>query len=168
MTLGICIINGGMIMDTCNLHDSTPKGENSFLLENGINPKYWDTITPYHNGTSSWAYLLIRRLFQPKISIFFLFLDKNICYGYSLEVLLMSTHNICFRREIRKLFIWYPLLSRPMMSVLKFEQAHFNTCWSVYQLMDWVANSVDPDQTLHSATSDLGLQCLFRHVHPNT
>ena len=26
----------------------------------------------------------------------------------------MSTHNICFRRGIRKLFTWYPLLSRPM------------------------------------------------------
>ena len=26
----------------------------------------------------------------------------------------MSTHIICFRREIRKLFTWYPLLSRPM------------------------------------------------------
>ena len=25
----------------------------------------------------------------------------------------MSTHNICFRREIRKLFALYPLLSRP-------------------------------------------------------
>ena len=30
------------------------------------------------------------------------------------EALLMSTHNICFCREIRKLFTWYPLLSRPM------------------------------------------------------
>ena len=31
----------------------------------------------------------------------------------------------------------------------------------------WVANSVDPDQMLHSATSDLGLHCLFRPVCPN-
>ena len=30
------------------------------------------------------------------------------------EALLMSTHNTCFRREIRKLVTWYPLLSRPM------------------------------------------------------
>ena len=28
----------------------------------------------------------------------------------------MSTHNICFHREIRKIFTWYPLLSRPMCS----------------------------------------------------
>ena len=26
----------------------------------------------------------------------------------------MSTHNICFRREIRKIFTGYPPLSRPM------------------------------------------------------
>ena len=26
----------------------------------------------------------------------------------------MSTHNICFHQEIRKLLSWYPLLSRPM------------------------------------------------------
>ena len=26
----------------------------------------------------------------------------------------MSTHNICFRGEIRKIFTRYPLLSRPM------------------------------------------------------
>ena len=33
----------------------------------------------------------------------------------------MSTHNICFCREIRKLFTWYPLLSRPMFfSVLSY------------------------------------------------
>ena len=30
------------------------------------------------------------------------------------EALLMSTHNIRFRWEIRKLVTWYPLLSRPM------------------------------------------------------
>ena len=30
-----------------------------------------------------------------------------------------------------------------------------------------VANSVDPDQMLHSATSDLGLHCLLRPVSPN-
>ena len=34
--------------------------------------------------------------------IFFLFLDENICCGYLAEALLMSTHNIRFRREIRK------------------------------------------------------------------
>ena len=30
-----------------------------------------------------------------------------------------------------------------------------------------VANTVDADQMLHSAASDLGLQCLLRHVCPN-
>ena len=30
------------------------------------------------------------------------------------EALLMSTQNVCFLWEIRKLFTWYPLLSRPI------------------------------------------------------
>ena len=29
-------------------------------------------------------------------------------------------------------------------------------------------NSVDPDETWHSATADLGLHCLHRSVCPNT
>ena len=31
-----------------------------------------------------------------------------------------------------------------------------------------VANSVDPDQMLHSAASDLGRHCLLRLVHLNS
>ena len=32
--------------------------------------------------------------------------------------------------------------------------------WSVLSLSDFIANSVDPDQTPLSAASDLGLHCL--------
>ena len=43
--------------------------------------------------------------------ISFLFLDENICCGYTLEglaeALLMSTHNICFCQEIRKIQILF-------------------------------------------------------------
>ena len=42
--------------------------------------------------------------------ISFLFLEENICCGYSLE----APHNICFRQEIRKIFCGYPLLSVAM------------------------------------------------------
>ena len=34
-------------------------------------------------------------------------------------------------------------------------------------LKQCVANSVDPDQMLHSATSDLGRHCLHRSICPN-
>ena len=34
------------------------------------------------------------------------------------EALLMSTHNICFCGEIRQIFAWYPLLSRPRPGTL--------------------------------------------------
>ena len=39
--------------------------------------------------------------------IFFLFLHENICCGYSLEAPLMSTHNICFCGEIRKVSAFF-------------------------------------------------------------
>ena len=35
-------------------------------------------------------------------------------------------------------------------------------------MAEWVANSIDPDQMLHSAVSDLGLHCLLRSVCLNT
>ena len=51
--------------------------------------------------------------------ISFLFLDENIYCGYSLEVLQWDAsneyHNICFRREIRKILCGYPLLSVAMI-----------------------------------------------------
>ena len=50
--------------------------------------------------------------------ISFLFLNENICYGYSLEAPRRGAsneyHNICFRREIRKILCGYPLLSVAM------------------------------------------------------
>ena len=63
-----------------------------------------------------------KMLFSAKKYYFFLFLHKNICSGYSIEALiealLMSTHNICFHGEIRKIFTYYPLLSRAMGKIL--------------------------------------------------
>ena len=36
------------------------------------------------------------------------------------------------------------------------------------KITEQLANSVDPDRTLHYAVSDIGLHCLLRHVCPNT
>ena len=36
------------------------------------------------------------------------------------EALLMSIHNVCFCGEIRKIFTWYPLLSRPGIDKKKY------------------------------------------------
>ena len=41
--------------------------------------------------------------------------------------------------------------------VIKFKQIHFTTSYKVKIGAWWVANSVDPDQMLHDAASDLGL-----------
>ena len=40
------------------------------------------------------------------------------------------------------------------------------TCWRVWKLSGWVANSVDPHQTPNSEASDLGLVCLLRSFCP--
>ena len=80
---------------------------------------------------------ILRDIAHDKVLFFqrnciYIFLDKKICCGYSLEAPwrgnLMSTHNICFHWEIGKLFTctWYPLLSRPMMGLAWFQQMHLS------------------------------------------
>ena len=61
--------------------------------------------------------------------------------------------------------IWTPILIT--IFVLRFDQVHFTPA-DVSRTPGWVANSLDPDQTPRSAASDLGLDCLLRHVCPNT
>ena len=54
--------------------------------------------------------------FNQKVSTFFLFLDKNIRCGYSLEaphlndVLLMSTHNVFFLRNKKSIYLMPTLI----------------------------------------------------------
>ena len=52
--------------------------------------------------------------------------------------------------------------------VLKFEPVQFTTPMLCLKIAGRVANSVDPDETPHSAASHLGLNCLHRPVCPNT
>ena len=63
-----------------------------------------------------------------KVLIFFLFLHKKRMLWYSLEVphwgAFNEYHNIPFHWEIRKMFIWYPLLSRPRWYLQKNLQVH--------------------------------------------
>ena len=53
------------------------------------------------------------------------------CSGYSLEALWMSTHDICFPGEIRKIFIWSPSLryGRLIWAILSVYglKTHFHT-----------------------------------------
>ena len=48
----------------------------------------------------------------------------------------------------------------------KKKKVYFTTYWFVLNSAGWVANSVDPDQMLHNAASDLGLHCLLRPFVP--
>ena len=69
-----------------------------------------------------------RHFFQSKSIDFFLFLHKNVCCDTPLkhltEALLMSTHNICFCGEIRKILTWYPLIFRPMLNNCGYSLEH--------------------------------------------
>ena len=85
--------------------------------------------------------------------ISFLFFHQNIYCGYSLEAprraLLMSTHNICFRAEIRKILCGYPLLSVAMVYMeiqgdIKLQFLHRQS----YQKKLHSAPSADSDQTV--------------------
>ena len=51
---------------------------------------------------------LNKALFSTQNTDFFLISPQK---HFSTEALLMSTHNICFHEEIRKIFCGYPLLS---------------------------------------------------------
>ena len=67
-------------------------------------------------------YIALDAFFNQKISIFFLFLDKNIRCRYSLEAPRGGASNeypermfSSINKKIRKLFTLYPFLYRPMI-----------------------------------------------------
>ena len=49
----------------------------------------------------------------------------------------MSTHNICFRREIRKILCGYPLLSVALICIMI--QYHHKTYHDIYRYTDNIA-----------------------------
>ena len=86
----------------------------------------------------------------------------------------MSTHNICFRWEIRKLFTWYPLLSRPMSTDWNIQNIKnrqlFNlylTCYTylliVMTFQYLFMHKASPANVKHSCRQSLnGLSALLR------
>ena len=66
----------------------------------------------HHCFVTIFSLLQIMQIFSQKVLIFFLFLHKNICCGYSENYKKKCClYNICFQGEIRKIFCGYPLLS---------------------------------------------------------
>ena len=63
---------------------------------------------------------LDKQKFQHKIVNIFLPINFNICFGCSknrlIETVLLSTHNICFGLEIRKLNFRYALLTKVLVN----------------------------------------------------
>ena len=63
----------------------------------------------------------------------------------------MSTHNICFHQEIRKLYTWYPLLSRPVIP-------GFDTC-TIYCVSFLDAYNLFMQFNFYFAWSDIWSVC---------
>ena len=80
----------------------------------------------------------------------------------------MSTHNICFHREIRKILCGYPLLSVAMHTYYKIWTSPFYYVSEWPKTAGWVVDSEDQDQTPHYAASYLCLHCLLWPVCPST
>ena len=63
------------------------------------------------------AQVKINKMFEGKIVNIFLPISFNIYFGNGLvEAVLLSAHNICFGREIRKIFFCYALLNKVLGS----------------------------------------------------
>ena len=100
--------------------------------------------------------------------IFFLFLDENICCGYSLEAPRWGASN----KYPQHMF---SLRNKKDISIFRMKKVPYLLLWSLFHYLlmwlktaGWVASSTDPDRTSHSVVSDLGLYCLHRSVCPNT
>ena len=65
------------------------------------------------SGHPDFTMVWIGKTFQPKIMNIFLFTSFNICFGCAKEPL--STNNISFGQEIRKLIFDYAFLSRDLI-----------------------------------------------------
>ena len=78
--------------------------------------------------------------FNSKVLIFSYFFTKTYVVGihwkHLIEALLMSTHNICFRGEVRKIFTWYPPLSKPIPSYPSYYQIYLKYL-DTYTLRFW-------------------------------
>ena len=65
-----------------------------------------------------------------------------------IETVLLSTHNICFGWEIRKLFFWYALLTKGLVPYFYFFTSRF-VCWPTDETESrssenrWVMSSAD-------------------------
>ena len=64
--------------------------------------------------------------------------------------------------------LFYFILIFKHLNSLPYLPITFNTSkfitFDVSEISGWEANNVDPDQTSHSAVSDLGLYCLYKLV----
>ena len=119
----------------------------------------------YKNKASSFLYiiLLIKASLQQQINF------NSILFGNN-AVVVTRVHPLEHIMDSSKLIedtvFTLSIRTRRLLTilVLKFEQVQFTTRCCVSKIAGWVANSVDPDETPHSAASHLGQYCLLRPV----
>ena len=97
----------------------------------------------------SWWCLIYRDTAPDKRSIHKIFLHENICYGYLLEALLMSTHYVCFHGEISKIsnsihFRWKIILAG--VKVLRYIVTLFTRIKAMWKS---ILNHITQNYTVH-------------------
>ena len=76
----------------------------------------------------------MRKFNERKIVIIFLPINLNICFN---ETVLLSTHNICCGREIKKIVLQYGLLSGGLFRPQKNLRVILGVCGKYQNLMSW-------------------------------
>ena len=115
--------------------------------------------------------------------------EKIIPCGLLTRVALGGNYKICSSTNTTKIIFWigYSLRVWSKLQVTKYRiypkysdtSTPYHICSKIWtstihypmlclKIAGWVANSVDPDETLRSVASHLGLYCLLRPVCPNT
>ena len=93
-------------------------------------------------------------------------------------IALTNTHNICLYKEVDKKYTGCSLKTKEPLDCALIgvcEVNRLNTVYNIWtipfyyltmciKVAGWAANSVEPDQTLSSVASELGLNCLLRPI----
>ena len=117
------------------------------FLSNGIFHKVWYNKVKMDCcifwDVAGYIIGLDKQKIQRKIVNIFLPMICSICFGCSknrlIEMVLLSTHNICFCWEIKKLFFCYTLLTKVLLYFPN------NIVFLSLKIIFVLANSADPD-----------------------
>ena len=126
-----------------------------------IYPKYSDILNPYHTCSKIWTSTIYYPILWLKIAGW----EANSVTPAD-ETLHSAASHLGLHCLLRPVCVYpkYSDISTPYHTCSKIltSTIYYPILW--LKIAGWVANSVDPDETLHSAASHLGLHCLLSPV----